>query len=131
MFKKECETGSYKRALKQAKTPEQVAEEEKYKQAGIDKCESNRKEWLGYYTEKGDYRKAEECCVEPAEYEAVAAKKEEDRKAWLKYAIETADYKSAEQYAVDEAEAAEVAASKAAYPEVCRSQWRVYYLETK
>jgi hypothetical protein len=66
--------GDTSAALKYAVTDE---EEEKCKQAGIDKCESNRKEWLAYYTEKGDYRKAEECCVEPAEYEAVAAKKEE------------------------------------------------------
>ena len=47
MFKKECETGSYKKALKQAKTPEQVAEVEKYQEAG-------RVAWMEYHAACGE-----------------------------------------------------------------------------
>ena len=47
IFKKECKTGSYKKALKQAKTPEQVAEVEKYQEA-------RRVAWMEYHAACGD-----------------------------------------------------------------------------
>lgn len=108
--------GDYTGARKLAKTPEAQAAVEADEEAA-------RLEWLRFYQESGEYKKALEYTVTDEEAAAVAAhedaRNEAARLEWLAHHKATGNYSKARSLVVDEAEASEVDAAE----EAGRKEW--------
>jgi hypothetical protein len=108
--------GDYVGARKLAKTPEEEAAVEADE-------EKARLEWLDFYQESGQYKKALEYAVTEQEIAAVAAhedaRNEAARLEWLAHHKSTGNYSKARSLVVDDEEAASVDAAE----EAGRKEW--------
>jgi anti-sigma28 factor (negative regulator of flagellin synthesis) len=106
-----------------------VEEELKVKAAEEAAAEAARVEWMKYYAEKGDYKRAMDLAVEDGDATYIEACKEAARVAKLDECKSRGAYTQAKKYATA-AEAVDIDAEVEAKAEANRKEWIEYYTKT-